>query len=176
MGEDFVSADYIRSGIGGFGAAQQASRNQQSLLAGALGELQGQQDWAAALGQAQSLRCPYCPGHHRASECDVIRLQERESLRDALGRPAIIGTAPTYSNGTTPFQIQNKQQEKKPMLSRLKDYLRKHEDIFFTLAIAMLVDHFFFNGAFRQKIEAIVEKMLDSVSRRVQKHDELEGA
>lgn len=53
------------------------------------------------------------------------------------------------------------------MLANIKDYFKKHQEIFITLGIIILIDHFLFNGAFREKIKDTVEKLLKGVEKKV---------
>lgn len=48
----------------------------------------------------------------------------------------------------------------KSMLNHLRDYFGKNRDLIFNVAIIILVDHFVFNGAFREKIKSLLDKFL----------------
>lgn len=57
-----------------------------------------------------------------------------------------------------------KEQGVKSMES-LKQYLEKHRDVFFTLGIVLVLDHFIFEGAFREKLKNIIESLLDKKAK-----------
>jgi len=42
----------------------------------------------------------------------------------------------------------------------LNDYVEKHRDVLFTIAVVLVLDHYVFEGKFRQKIEDMVEGFL----------------
>lgn len=52
-------------------------------------------------------------------------------------------------------------------LKALKDYMEAHKNIIFTLVLALLADHYVFNGAFRKKIEGIVNGLLDKAQKQI---------
>ena len=49
------------------------------------------------------------------------------------------------------------------MLDQLKDYFKKHQEIFMTVFFVLLEDHFFFNGALRERVKKLVEGLLTKV-------------
>ena len=53
------------------------------------------------------------------------------------------------------------------VVETLKSYFKKHEDVLISLAVVLVVDHFIFNGAFREKVEAIVNKLLDKAEKSI---------
>jgi hypothetical protein len=53
-------------------------------------------------------------------------------------------------------------------LNALKDYFMKHKDSLFTIGIVILIDHFVFDGAFRDKIKATVESMLNKAHKKLE--------
>ena len=65
-----------------------------------------------------------------------------------------------------------KNKENRPMFDSVKKYFQKHQEIFYTIAVALVVDHYVFNGAFRKKIEALVERLLDGASDQMKKLNE----
>jgi hypothetical protein len=48
-----------------------------------------------------------------------------------------------------------------------KSYLAKHQDSLITLAIIILVDHFLFDGALRERIKSSVEKILGHTEQKM---------
>jgi hypothetical protein len=51
------------------------------------------------------------------------------------------------------------------MMNSIKDYMKKHQDVIFTLVIIILVDHFVFNGALKNKIKETLEGILDTTKK-----------
>ena len=51
------------------------------------------------------------------------------------------------------------------MVSNFKSYFEKHQDVIITIAVVVLLDHFLFNGALRNKIQNTVEKFLDGAKK-----------
>ena len=46
------------------------------------------------------------------------------------------------------------------VMKSLKEYFEKHKEVIFTVGIVVLIDHFFLNGAFRERLKGLVEKLL----------------
>lgn len=46
------------------------------------------------------------------------------------------------------------------IFSSLKEYLREHRDVVWTVLLAIALDHYFFGDKFRSKIGAIVDSLL----------------
>jgi hypothetical protein len=61
--------------------------------------------------------------------------------------------------------------ENKTMLSNVKAYVEKHKDIIFTLGLIILIDHFMFKGALRNRIQTSIEGVLKKVEDKFQKED-----
>lgn len=58
--------------------------------------------------------------------------------------------------------------EEKSMFQNVKGYFNKHQDMIFTTALVILVDHFVFKGAFREKIKALVDKFLVAAEKKLE--------
>lgn len=67
-------------------------------------------------------------------------------------------------------KIKNKKEERGTM-KMMKEYLEKHKDAIFTVALVMLVDHFIFGGAFREKIKITIEALLEKAQKQLAKHE-----
>lgn len=52
---------------------------------------------------------------------------------------------------------QKNQKKKGNIMSGLKEYFEKNKDLIYSIGLIVLVDHFIFKGAFREKIKAMVE-------------------
>lgn len=51
------------------------------------------------------------------------------------------------------------------VMESVKEYFNKHRDAIYTLGVVILLDHFLFGGAFREKIKSTVEGMLEKVTK-----------
>lgn len=49
----------------------------------------------------------------------------------------------------------------------LKSFILEHKSTIYWIAVLLLVDHFFFNGAYRQKINGIMHKLIGKVEDTV---------
>jgi hypothetical protein len=83
------------------------------------------------------------------------------------------GQLPTYTvtTGIYPQQAPEcpKPQRRKTMLENVKGYVEKHKDMLFTLGLVILVDHFLFKGALRERIKGTVEGALKKVENSFHK-------
>ena len=57
------------------------------------------------------------------------------------------------------------------MITTIKDYFKKHEETFITLAILLLVDEYLFEGKFRDKIKEIMDSIITKTKRDVLKDE-----
>lgn len=48
----------------------------------------------------------------------------------------------------------------KTMISNFKNFVNKHSDLLFTVGFLILLDHLIFDGAMREKIKSILEKLI----------------
>jgi hypothetical protein len=46
-------------------------------------------------------------------------------------------------------------------MNSLKAYVEKHKDMFFKIAFVAILDHFLFDGAFRDKLKNLVDRFLE---------------
>jgi hypothetical protein len=51
-------------------------------------------------------------------------------------------------------------EKKMKLFTQVSDYVEKHKDILFTVALVLVLDHFVFEGKFKQKIEDLVSGFL----------------
>jgi hypothetical protein len=49
---------------------------------------------------------------------------------------------------------------KMKLFTQVSDYVEKHKDVLFTVALVLVLDHFVFEGKFKQKIEDLVSSFL----------------
>ena len=52
-------------------------------------------------------------------------------------------------------------------MNSMKEYLEKHRDVFLTIGIVLILDHFVFEGAFREKLKSITESFLDKKTKEL---------
>lgn len=55
----------------------------------------------------------------------------------------------------------NQEQKDKSIMKAFRDYLEQHKNMIFTVVLALLADHYVFNGIFREKIKSLINKLLD---------------
>jgi len=53
------------------------------------------------------------------------------------------------------------------MLQDIRSYIKDNRQVLYTVAMIVVLDHFLFNGAFRERIKALVEKALSGVEKKV---------
>ena len=63
--------------------------------------------------------------------------------------------------------VMNQLTKRRSPMETIKGYFKKHEETCMTLAIIILVDHFIFNGSFRQKIKDLVDGLLTKTSKKL---------
>lgn len=56
----------------------------------------------------------------------------------------------------------------KEITTDAKAFIHDNRNIIYWLALAFLADHFFFGGAFRQRLNALVEKMIGRVEKQLE--------
>lgn len=77
--------------------------------------------------------------------------------------PNILGRAQAQSNYPTMPPTPEPSKRRNTMLQNVKGYIEKHKDILFTLGLVILVDHFLFKGALRERIKNTIEGALKKV-------------
>ena len=60
---------------------------------------------------------------------------------------------------------------RRTMFENVKDYIGKHRDIIFTLGLVIIVDHFLFKGALRERIKGTIEGILSKAEGMIQQKD-----
>jgi hypothetical protein len=56
----------------------------------------------------------------------------------------------------------------KDITTDAKVFIHENRNVIYWLALAFLVDHFFFSGAFRQRLNALVERMIGRVEKQLE--------
>lgn len=49
----------------------------------------------------------------------------------------------------------------------LKEYFHKNRDLIFNISLILLIDHFVFNGAFREKIKSIMDGLINRTEKQL---------
>lgn len=62
----------------------------------------------------------------------------------------------------------NKGNSMKEILQDAKGFIHDNRNVIYWVALAFLADHFFFNGAFRDRLNALVEKMIGRVEKQLE--------
>jgi hypothetical protein len=57
------------------------------------------------------------------------------------------------------------------MMENVKGYVEKYKDMIFTLGLVILIDHFMFKGALRERIKTTIEGALKKVEDKFHKED-----
>lgn len=61
-----------------------------------------------------------------------------------------------------------KQTKGVPMLESIKSYVKENKNILLTIGVALILDHLVFGGAFRQKVQELVEGMLGKAKKQLE--------
>lgn len=67
------------------------------------------------------------------------------------------------------WTVKQPKKEEITMFGSVKQYFNQHKEIIMTLGFILIVDYLVFDGAFREKIKAVVERMLNSAEQKLQK-------
>ena len=95
------------------------------------------------------------------------------TLSYQLGSGAIIPWGSTGNEGNVWNYIEVlknliKTNKENKVMKTLKDYFKKHQEIFLTLGILLLIDYVVFNGALSGKLKDLVEKLIGNVSKKIE--------
>ena len=88
-----------------------------------------------------------------------------QGMSGAFTGVSMAGTITNIGNTTK----QPKKEEGKTMLGNVKGYIEKHKDVIFTLGLVILVDHFLFRGALRERIKGTIEGVLKKAENLIDK-------
>ena len=55
----------------------------------------------------------------------------------------------------------------KEVVADIKGFILEHRGIIYFVVIALVVDHFFFNGAFKARLQAMADKMVTKVEEKI---------
>lgn len=54
-------------------------------------------------------------------------------------------------------------------MEMIKDYFKKHSEVFITIAIVVLIDEYLFGGSLREKIKSLLDKILNGATAKLEK-------
>lgn len=57
--------------------------------------------------------------------------------------------------------------KKEKFMDKIKKYFEQHNDTYITLGIIILIDHFVFEGKFREKIKEIIDNLLAKTEKQL---------
>lgn len=67
------------------------------------------------------------------------------------------------------FKLSNTNKTKgENTMEKLKSFLEKNSDTFFTIGIIIILDHLFFDGAFREKIKDMIDKLINKTNKNLE--------
>lgn len=74
-------------------------------------------------------------------------------------------TQPISINADT--KTTKKESFMKELITDAKGFMKEHKSLFYWIALIALADHFIFEGTFREKLKAIVQKMIGKLEAKV---------
>ena len=101
----------------------------------------------------------------------VLKVNEEDELDikwDILGQTSNIWIEPKRVNLICDQSVcSNNIKNGGIKVDSFKQYLEKHRDVFFTIGIVLVLDHFVFGGAFKEKLQAIVDSFLSKRTKEI---------
>ena len=58
-------------------------------------------------------------------------------------------------------------ERKTTMMGEFKDYIKAHRDLLFTVVFVLLLDHFVFGGAFKEKLQSVVGGLMKKAENQL---------
>lgn len=92
--------------------------------------------------------------HTEDSRC--YRLATEADYKEFNWRPVGVGVAEV-----------SKGEKSMKLVSSLTDYVEKHKDLLFSVVLVLVLDHYVFEGKFRQKIEKLVDSFLEKKTAEI---------
>lgn len=77
--------------------------------------------------------------------------------------PCALEAYDTYKFKHTSVESNQGESKMKDMFSGFKSYINEHKDVIYTVGLVMLVDHFFFQGAFQDRLKQLIDGLLKKV-------------
>jgi len=96
----------------------------------------------------------------------TIKSDYFEMLAQQAFTPACYSGTSTAYSGISLTQTGNVK-ERKSMFKQVTEYVDKHKDVIFTLTFVILIDHFLFKGALKNRIQSAIEGVIKKVEDRI---------
>lgn len=101
----------------------------------------------------------------------IARHQNSEMNQQKL--LALLNMPPVKPKINPKLEIETKPKQETNMISEvskdMKAFIKEHKSAIYWVAILMLCDHFFFHGAFKEKLREMMNKMIGKVEDKIQK-------
>lgn len=114
------------------------------------------------------LRLGYYPrSEEMNNQINSQQLQAMLGFQSARNAERGIGE---YKNGDLPKNLNENKKEKSKMsemLSDVKNYVREHRSVIYTVVLIVLADHFLLGGKLRHKLEALLNGALDKAQEKL---------
>lgn len=104
------------------------------------------------------------------SAFDKVRNDPNFRIRGWSGNHTIFWSFPSEKERDRVFSEIEKNlmtKRRNTMFAEIKEYLKRHKDIFLTLAILFLADHFVLNGAIKERLARLVERILGHTEKKI---------
>jgi len=127
-----------------------------------IGQIFGQQGLVDPFRQQQA-NDDYQRAYYQQQMQQQMQAQPR-SYAEAAQRLGGLGTGGISGN-----TLSNKAEKKKEakVMNYVRDYFIKHRELLMGLTLVILLDHFIFGGAFREKTQKIVHALLDKTEKKL---------
>lgn len=112
----------------------------------------------------------YLPGYQPIaySTSTTINDRDRQKLNELFNQHI---AKQDVESPHTKLKVDTDEPRRNTMMENVKGYFEKHKDVILTLGIVILVDHFLFKGALRNRIQSTVEGCLSKVEKALHKED-----
>lgn len=101
---------------------------------------------------------------------DMVQYQAPvNSLQNVYGGQTNGSLQDLMAQYQSPRTVQKPKKEEITMFGSVKQYFNEHKEVIMTLGFILVVDYLVFDGAFREKIKAVVERMLNSAEKKLEK-------
>lgn len=88
-------------------------------------------------------------------------------FKDVLDRDLAFEKYFINNSPTTISTENNKTNKMNTITEDIKSFIKEHKNVIYYIVIILLVDHFFLNGKLREKTQALIEKLLGNVEKKI---------
>lgn len=120
------------------------------------------------------IKDPLLEGDYPFTIGKVYRCSETTNKSKELAYPNLIIYSDSRSNCNSGVYLSYLLENKcvKPVtkgnyMKYVKEYFEKHREVLFTLCIVFVVDQYVFNGAFRDRLKGLVDKLLGNAENKL---------